>query len=99
MQGSSQKFFACAALAPDEDCRLTGRDLLDHVQKLLDNRAGTDHATRRRGCGFCRLRGRALAHELALQRQDAPLLLGDLFDLGLQFAVEPLDGLMPLGAF
>src|SRR5262249_46483899 len=44
------------------------------------------------------LAGFFLVDELALQRQDASLLLGDLFHLRFQLALQGPDGLLPLAA-
>src|SRR5262249_11738223 len=112
VQGPGQHFLAGAALPTDEHHRIAGRNLAHQVEQVADRQARADDASRSffltLGNGIVCFLGAAggygrsggdmgLLAELALQGQDAALLFGDLFDLGLEVPVEHLDGAVAYG--
>ena len=99
-----QQSLAGAALAADQHGRRAGGHLSSQAQQLPQGRAAADDAAGQRFDRTLRpasardRRGEpGLGRQLLLQGQDAPLLLGDLLDLGLQFAVERFDRPMAFG--
>ena len=109
VDGAGQQPLAGAALAAQQHRRRRRRHLAHQMQAAAAPAGWSRPGRRPRpgvptagrvapGAGLGSLGQRLAAGELALQRDDAPVLLRDLFDLRLQLAVERVDGAVAFGA-
>ena len=105
MNRAGEQFLACAAFATNQYGRRALSDLGHVNQHIANGMAGAAHVVfqshqrARQIASTVFVAARVFtAHQLALQKQDSPLLFGDLLYFFLQFAFERVDGAMSLSA-